>query len=141
MQTLKISDIISRLGPFSPNIFIGIGTLLMMGLAVIALLLQRKPDIPIQLLLTSVILFCLIDKIATSAPGDGLGFGNGQATVISQLGPRSIFLLLMRVPIFIFPFIAAGMMRRENVRGILPAIIGGFIGIAYVFSRWYFEMR
>jgi len=140
MRGLTLQDVIGRLGPTSPNIWIGVGTLILMTLAGIALLFQKKPNIPIQLMLTSVILIALIDKIAVAAPSAFIG--NGQASAIPGLGNTSIYLLLMRVPLFVFPFVSAGMIRgRENGRGVLPAIICGFMGMAYVFMRWFLEMR
>lgn len=141
MGNLTIQDVLARLAPGYPNLWIGIGTLLIIGLMFITLLFQRRPNTTIQLMLTVVILISLIDKIAIQAPA-GLGGPGNPTSSIAGLTNSSIYLLLMRVPLSVFPFISAGLMRgKDNQRGVLPAIIAGFLGTAYGFLRWFFEMR
>ena len=127
MLPISLQDVWTRLSPTYPNIFIGVTVYIMILCSIINMFLQKKPDIRISLLLTLVIILCLIDKVAVGASG---GF---------PLGSWTLEVFLLRVPMFVAPLITAGMTKWDNSR--MWGVIGGLIGGAYLFSRWFFEQR
>lgn len=124
-MNLQPEAILRQLAWDSPTPYIGITVYVMMALAFITLFLQKKSTIWITSLCILVVILCLIDKVVVGQAG-GIPYND-------------IGALLIRVPIFVAPFIVAGMTRWE--KSVPPAVVGGLIGIFYTILRWFFEMR
>ena len=98
-------------------------------LSVVVLLMQKRGDLQITIFMSIPILAALIDKVAVTPAG-------------SAQGPldRTLFVTFaMRIAMFVFPLITAGMTKWEKSR--LPAILCGTTALIYMFMRWFFEQR
>ncbi|MBX3063156.1 MAG: hypothetical protein KF726_09275 [Anaerolineae bacterium] len=125
MNSIDLQEVLRRLGPNYPNLEIGIGVYLICAFALLNLFMQKKPDTRITLMLSAVILLALMDKVVVSPGG--------------PIYNRDIEAFFLRVPMFVFPLITAGMTRWDRAR---PwGVIGGFIGGVYLFLRWFFEQQ
>jgi hypothetical protein len=126
MGNITLQEVWARLAPSYPSWPIGIGLYVIAGFAMLNLLMQKKSEIRITLMLTLVILLCLVDKVAVGNSGE-------------PIGGWTIESFFLRVPMFVFPLITAGMTRWDRARPF--GVIGGLIGGVYLFLRWFFEQR
>jgi hypothetical protein len=126
-MNISLQDIWVRLAPSYPNILIGVTVYIMMACSLINMFMQKKSDTRIAVLCTLVIMLCLVDKVAVGRTGE------------FPIGSWSLEAFLLRMPMFVAPLITAGMTKWDKAR---PwGVIGGFLGGAYLFSRWFFEQR
>src|SRR5262245_36964420 len=95
-------------------------------LAIVVLLMQKRGDLQITIFMSIPILASLIDRVAVTPAG--------QAEGPLHRGDFTTFML--RIAMFVFPFITAGMTKWEKSR--LPAILCGITGLVYLFVRWFF---
>lgn len=126
MGNLTIQEIWARLAPTYPNAAIGIALYIIIAFAVLNMISQKKSDTRITIMLSTVIMLCLIDKVAVGYQGE-------------PIGNWTIESFFLRVPMFVFPLITAGMTRWDRARPF--GVIGGLIGGTYLFLRWFFEQR
>jgi hypothetical protein len=95
--------------------------------------MQKNASTRDTVMLSSIIFMCLIDKItATSTLRDQVNI-----TGFTRGNPFGLFLI--RTGMFAIPMIVAGSTKTEKSRPIL--IFAGLIGGAYLFMRWFFEIR
>jgi hypothetical protein len=132
---ISFGQIISALNPLQPPEaqVAGITVYIIAILTIVALLMQKEGSTRDTVLLTIVIMSCLIDKItATSNLRDQVnisGFTRGS--------PFGSFMI--RVAMFALPLVVAGGTKSPKSR---PVLIGvGLLGGAYLFARWFFEIR
>lgn len=121
MPGLTLKEVLARLSPLEPNFLIGFSLYFIFILLIITMMLQRKSNLNITLLLSAAIMCGLIDKVATGA----------------VINPRTFGVYALRIAMFIAPMIVAGMTRSPKSR--LPAIIASLSAGAYMFLRWFFE--
>lgn len=125
---ININQILSYLDPRSDFIW-GYFLFAIIILAVVVLLMQKRGDLQITIFMSIPILMALIDKVAVTPAGQAQG----------PLDRTSFFTFVMRIAMFVFPFITAGMTKWEKSR--LPAVLTGIVGLVYMFVRWFFEQR
>jgi hypothetical protein len=125
MNNLDIQEVLRRLSYDYPSVTIGVGVYIICFFALITLFLQKKPDLRISLMMSSVILLALMDKVVV-APG-------------GPIYSTDILAFFLRVPLFVFPLIVSGMTKWDRSRPF--AFIGGVIGGVFLFLRWFFEQR
>jgi hypothetical protein len=129
---INLSQVVAALNPLQPPemMFAGIAIYVIAILAFICLMLQGEGSTRDTIFLSIVIFSCLIDKIvATSALRDTIpGFDHA-----------SFGVFMIRVADLVFPMIVAGSTKSEKSR--IPLILTGLIGGAYLFTRWFFEIR
>jgi hypothetical protein len=109
----------------------GIWIYLIMALVFITLMLQdetkqKEVHLQITILLSIVLLACLIDKV---------GVGTGRRNY--PIDRKQIEAFFLRVPMFVFPIVIAGMTRTGKSRG--WGIVAGILGGIYLFARWLSE--
>jgi hypothetical protein len=88
------------------------------------MLLQKQSNLVLTMMMSAVILCAIIDKINTG----------GQL-----FSPTDFPAYMIRIIMFVFPMVFAGMTRTPRSRN--PAIIAAVIAMVYMFIRWFFEMR
>ncbi len=91
---------------------------------VLSMLLQKQSNLMLTMMMAAVILCAIIDKINT----------NGQL-----FSTRDFPAYMIRIVMFVFPMVFAGMTRTPRARA--PAIIATLIAMVYMFVRWFTEMR
>jgi hypothetical protein len=132
MPKLDVSTILTALNPTQPPeaLFASIVCYLIALLTLVALFMQKEGSTRDTVFLSIVIMACLIDKIAaTSILRDKM----------PGLTHNSFIIFMIRVAMFVFPMIVAGSTKNEKSR---PMLIGvGLLGGAYLFARWFFEIR
>ncbi len=135
MNNVQLTEILSRLGPNFQPPYIGYAFLpsalalyAMFFLALITQSMQKTSTLTITMLMTTVMMATLIDKVAVGVPGG-----------LPATGTASLPVFILRAPMFTFPLIVAGMTKSPKSR--LPAILGGLIGGAYLFLRWFVDQR
>ncbi|MEP7287285.1 MAG: hypothetical protein ABI947_16135 [Chloroflexota bacterium] len=104
---------------------------IIVALTIVAMVMQ--PDgspLLLTFLLFGIILACLIDKITTTSQLAG---------TVPAFSKKSFGAFFIRVPMFVFPAIVAGMTKKPKSRGIL--IFTGLLGAVYFFARWFLEIR
>lgn len=132
---LTPAKILEALNPTKPPeaMFAAIVCYLIALLALIALMMQKNASLQITIMLSSIIMMCLIDKItATSTISN-------QTNITGFTHGNPFGLFLIRTAMFAFPMIVAGQTKSEKSRPIL--IVAGLLGGAYLFARWFFEIR
>ncbi len=120
MSSIKINQILQALGPNYPTPLIGWTLYVIIVLVLATMFLQKKGNNTITLLLSAVIMACLIDKI--------------NAFPLASFGA-----FVVRIIIFVFPMVVAGMTKWPKSRG--PAIFASVLAAVYLFGRWFFEQR
>jgi uncharacterized membrane protein YhaH (DUF805 family) len=131
---LDFNTILQRLNPFAAtggDVLWGIWIYIIMALVFITLMLQdetkqKEIHLNITILLSIVLLCCLVDKVAV---------GTGRR--LYPLDRKQIEVFFLRVPMFVFPIVIAGMTRTGKSRG--WAIVAGILGGIYLFARWLTE--
>lgn len=103
--------------------------IVIMILAIVVLLMQKRGDLQITIFMSIPILASLIDKVAVTPSGQPQG----------PLDRTSFLAFIMRITLFVFPFITAGMTKWPKSR--MPAVLCGVTGMIYLFLRWFFEQR
>jgi hypothetical protein len=135
MMQLTPAKILEALNPTKPPeaMFAAIVCYLIALLAFIALLMQKNATTRDTILLSSIIFMCLIDKItATSTISNQTNFVG-----FTKGNPFGLFLI--RTGMFAIPMIVAGGTKTEKSRPVL--ILTGLLGGAYLFARWFIEIR
>jgi hypothetical protein len=116
----QLAKIVAALGPNSPSPLIGWTIYIMAVLVMIGMMLQKKSNNTVTLLLAGIILALLVDKIGVL--------------------PRSSFgLYIVRIYIFVAPIFVVGMSKWPKSRP--PLMLAAVIAFFYMFLRWFFEMR
>ena len=111
------------LGKLNVNSSVGISgwvLYVLIFLYVIILMLQKKSNLFITILMTIAIMCALIDKI-------------------DALPHQSFGVFIVRILMFTIPLVVAGMTKWEKARG--PGILAGFIAVVYLFARWFGEQK
>jgi hypothetical protein len=125
-KTMKggLQGILMALRPDSSIGIVGYVLYTIIILVVLSLALQKQSTLQLTMMMSAVILCAIIDKINTS----GQLFSN-----------RDFAAYMIRIVMFVFPLVFAGMTRTPRSRG--PAIVAGVIAMIYMFARWFGEMR
>ena len=110
--------IIAKLNVQSNGFIWGYVLYLIIFLDILTLILQKQSNIQITVFISISVMAALIDKIDAFPRGDFWAF-------------------FIRVLIFVFPLVVAGMTRTPRSRpwAILCAIIAGI----YMFARWFID--
>ena len=119
-----LQGILTALRPDSSPGIVGYVLYTIIILVVLSMLLQKQSNLLLTMMMAAVILCAIIDKINT----------NGQL-----FSPISFSAYMVRIVMFVFPMVFAGMTRTPRARA--PAIIATLIAMIYMFTRWFFEMR
>jgi hypothetical protein len=129
---LNLRQILDALSPLKPPeaIFAGIVLYFIGILVLIGMFMQKEGSTRDTMLLTAVLVVMLIDKIAATSQ-----FRNQ----VAGFQQWSFGLFIARTLMFTFPLVVAGSTKSEKSRPIL--IFAGLLGGAYLFARWFFEMR
>ena len=129
---ISLSQILNALNPTQPPVATAAGvTIYVIAiLTFVCLMLQKEGSTRDTIFLSIVIFSLLIDKIvATSNLRD----------TIPGMNHASFGLFMIRVADLVFPMIVAGSTKAEKSR--IPLIFTGLLGGAYLFTRWFFEIR
>jgi hypothetical protein len=119
---MTISTILSRLSPTNPVDFpFGFVLYTIIILAIVNLFLQKNAGLLLTLLISAVILAAIVDHVATT---NSLGGYSGD-----YFAP-----LMVRVSMFVFPLISAGITKQEKSRPF--AIVGAVIALSYWIIRY-----
>lgn len=132
MPSLKGSDILQLLSPMNPNPLIGWTLYIIIVLVLATMFMQKEGNNTITIMLFTVIIACLIDKVISFRPN---------TPGVAAFRPNLIGSFMLRVIIFVFPIIVAGMTREKSSKARGPAIFASIIAAFYLFGRWFFEQR
>lgn len=129
---ISLAQILNALNPTQPPeaTFAGVTIYVIAVLTFICLMMQKEGSTRDTIFLSIVIFSCLIDKIvATSNLRD----------TIPGMTHNSFGVFMIRVANLVFPMIVAGSTKSDKSR--VPLIFTGLLGGAYLFARWFFEIR
>ena len=129
---ISLSQILAALNPTQPPeaAFAGWAIYFLAVLGLIGVFMQPEGSTRDTILLSCVLFSLLIDKIvATSNLRD----------TIPGMTHNSFGVFMIRVADFVFPLLVAGSTKNDKAR--VPLIFAGLCGGAYLFTRWFFEIR
>jgi hypothetical protein len=121
---INLQGILMALRPDSSPGIVGYVLYTIIILVILSLALQKQSTLQLTMMMSAVILCAIIDKINT----------NGQL-----FDPKGFSAYMIRIVMFVFPLVFAGMTRTPRSRN--PAVVAGVIAMIYMFARWFGEMR
>jgi uncharacterized MnhB-related membrane protein len=129
MNNIQLSDILALLGPSTGNPIWNILLYIIFFCALVAMLAMPDKNLLPTLLIAGVMFAAVVAKLSTSA--------NPPILESAEFG-----MLIINVIMFVFPLLAAGLLRaKKKSRVVIPAILCAVFGFVYFFMFWLTEMR
>lgn len=136
MGNINFQDIVTLLSPGSGQALVwSIFLYFIFFFALITLLLMPDKNMVPTLLVAGVMLFAIVAKLSVAII---IGHAIRAQPIIDKL---DFGMFVINVGMFVFPFIAVGMIRARKNRAVAPALITGLAGGIYFFLFWVLVQR
>jgi len=126
-MNINVQEIIVLLGPGSGNLVWNIMLYAIFILALISLLVMPDKNLLATLLVAGVMLVAIVAKLSLS-----VGFGQKPILKECEFG-----MLVINVAMFVFPLLAAGIIRaKKKAKVVIPLILCAIAGFLFFFMYW-----